>query len=152
MNAPLNDRNLRHTPDSRQISMCHRHLILLRAQEDRHLVYRGEASRTVLHYFERCIAARPTYLRNHIRRTYLAIGCADAELLWGALVDLALVLRGRGRQLLMRLLDQATPLLQVSQLQLYRQACVTGDMERLSALPIGRSVLSSCLLPNKAVS
>lgn len=124
-----------------------RQLELFRIQEDSHLIYRGDENMIVLRYLQRRVAARPKQLRNHIRRVYLAIKSREPEHLTGALVDLILVLHGRGRYLINRMLDQSKPLLNPSHLSLMRQVCESGDIARLRALSQGESVLSNGGMP-----
>lgn len=124
-----------------------RQLELFRIQEDSHLIYRGEENLIVLRYLQRRVAARPKQLRNHIRRVYLAIKSRESEHLAGALVDLILVLHGRGRYLVNRMLEQSKPLLNPSHLSLMRQVCESGDDGRLCSLSQGESVLSNGGMP-----
>ncbi|GGB90565.1 hypothetical protein GCM10011352_15740 [Marinobacterium zhoushanense] len=124
-----------------------RQLELFRIQEDSHLIYRGEENLIVLRYLQRRVAARPKQLRNHIRRVYLSIKSRDAEHLTGALVDLILVLHGRGRYLIKRMLEQSKPLLHQSHFKLMHQVSESGDLDRLRALSQGESVLSNGGMP-----
>ncbi|KEA63845.1 hypothetical protein ADIMK_1972 [Marinobacterium lacunae] len=124
-----------------------RQLELFRIQEDSHLIYRGDQNVIVLRYLQRRVAARPKQLRNHIRRVYLAIKSRDSEHLTGALIDLILVLHGRGRYLINRMLDQSKPLLQPAHLRLMRQVTDSGNIERLRTLSQGESVLSNGGMP-----
>ena len=115
---------------------------LLLAQEDSHLIYHGSHPETVLSYLQRSVASDPVSLRTHIRRIYLAIQCRAKEQLVGALVDLMLVLQGRGQQLLERVLGQSEPLLGDELLAQMREVC-TEQASKISARLVSpQSVLS----------
>ncbi|WP_146071850.1 hypothetical protein [Marinobacterium lutimaris] len=134
---------------SRQYQIV-RQLELFRIQEDPHLIYRGQEHLIVLRYLQRRVAARPIQLRNHIRRVYLAIQSREVAHLTGALVDLMLILKGKGRYLVERMLDQSRPLLKPEYHQLMKKVCDTGQTDRLRAIPVGESVLSNGGMPSVA--
>lgn len=112
-------------------------------QVDKRLIYVGTQPTVALRYLTRLVAARPRILRNHIRRIYLAIQCADSERLTGALIDLLLVLRGRGQFLVNRLIQQSGPLLQGDHRIAMNKAVDTRDLSRLAELPLEHAVLSN---------
>lgn len=138
-----------HEPEAgpRACYQIRRQLELFRIQEDSHLIYHGKEHVIVLRYLQRRVAARPAQLRNHIRRVYLAIQVAEAEHLTGALIDLMLVLKGRGRYLLNRMLKQSRPLLKKEHLKLFETAVLCGDLRPLRKIGQGESILSNGGLP-----
>ncbi|GAA0684251.1 hypothetical protein GCM10009104_06960 [Marinobacterium maritimum] len=117
--------------------------IMFNLQADKRLIYVGAQPTVALRYLTRLVAARPRILRNHIRRIYLAIQCADNEQLTGALIDLLLVLRGRGQFLVNRLIQQSGPLLQSDCRIAMNKAVDTRDLSRLAELPLEHAVLSN---------
>ncbi len=117
--------------------------IIFNLQADKRLIYVGAQPTVALRYLTRLVAARPRVLRNHIRRIYLAIQCADNEQLTGALIDLLLVLRGRGQFLVNRLIQQSGPLLQSEHRIAMNKAVDTRDLSRLAELPLEHAVLSN---------
>ncbi|GAA0794390.1 hypothetical protein [Marinobacterium sediminicola] len=117
--------------------------IMFNLQADKRLIYVGAQPTVALRYLTRLVAARPRILRNHIRRVYLAIQCADNEQLTGALIDLLLVLRGRGQFLVNRLIQQSGPLLQSDYRIIMNKAVDTRDLSRLAELPLEHAVLSN---------
>lgn len=117
--------------------------IMFNLQADKRLIYVGTQPTVALRYLTRLVAARPRILRNHIRRIYLAIQCADNEQLTGALIDLLLVLRGRGQFLVNRLIQQSGPLLQGDYRIAMNKAVDTRDLSRLAELPLDHAVLSN---------
>ncbi|WP_432694930.1 hypothetical protein ACQUQP_10225 [Marinobacterium sp. YM272] len=127
-----------------------RQLELFRIQEDPHLIYRGQENVIVLRYLQRRVAARPSQLRNHIRRAYLAIQSREVAHLTGALIDLMIILKGKARYLVERMLDQSRPLLKPEHHQIMKKACDTGQIDRLRAIPQGESVLSNGGMPSTA--
>lgn len=127
-----------------------RQLELFRIQEDPHLIYRGQENVIVLRYLQRRVAARPIQLRNHIRRVYLAIQSREVAHLTGALIDLLIILKGKGRYLVERMLEQSRPLLKPEHHQLMRKVCDTGNTDKLRAIPQGESVLSNGGMPSAA--
>jgi hypothetical protein len=149
MNMPLVDQ---HAPvtDATGRYQVRRQLELFRIQEDPHLIYRGDEHLIVLRYLQRRVAARPSQLRNHIRRVYLAIQTRESAHLTGALVDLMLVLKGRGRYLLNRMLEQSGPLLRKDHLKLFETALLCGDLAPLRKVEQGESILSNGGLPSLA--
>lgn len=62
-------------------------------------------------YFDYQVLRSPHVLNNHVRRIYLYSALSDAENLYGALVDLLIVLNGRGASLRERMLQSARPIL-----------------------------------------
>lgn len=117
--------------------------IMFNLQADKRLIYVGTQPTVALRYLTRLVAARPRILRNHIRRVYLAIQCADSDLLTGALIDLLLVLRGRGQFLVNRLIQQSGPLLQSDHRIIMNKAVDTRDLSRLAVLSLEHAVLSN---------
>src|SRR5690554_689023 len=117
--------------------------IMFNLQADKRLIYVGAQPTVALRYLTRLVAARPRVLRNHIRRIYLAIQCADNDQLTGALIDLLLVLRGRGQFLVNRLIQQSGPLLQSDYRIAMNKAVDTRDLSRLAELPLEYAVLSN---------
>jgi len=147
MNLPLVDPPEPSSRDGALQFQINRQLELFRIQEDSHLIYRGDENIIVLRYLQRRVAARPKQLRNHIRRVYLSIKSRESEHLTGALVDLMLVLHGRGRYLVNRMLDQSKALLPPEHLKLLRLAVDSGNTERLRILSQGESVLGNGGMP-----
>ena len=117
--------------------------IMFNLQVDKRLIYAGTQPTVALRYLTRLVAARPRTLRNHIRRIYLAIQCADSDSVTGALIDLLLVLRGRGQFLVNRLIQQAGPLLKSECRIAMNKAVDTRDLSRLAELPLEHAVLSN---------
>ncbi len=145
MNMPLIEQNQGIDPDIE--TRVTKLLALLRTQEDSHLIYDGAESLLVLRYLQRRVAARPIQLRNHIRRIYLSIQCRDRKQLYGALIDLLVVLKGRGQVLLKRILEQSRPLLNADDFQLMIKIGESGDLRLLNSLPDSESVMINGLLP-----
>lgn len=117
--------------------------VVFSLQADKRLIYVGTHPTVALRYLTRLVAARPRILRNHIRRIYLAIQCADADQVTGALIDLLLVLRGRGQFLANRLIQQSGPLLKSEYRIAMNKSVDTRDPSRLAELPLEFSVLSN---------
>ncbi|WP_217333325.1 hypothetical protein [Marinobacterium weihaiense] len=117
--------------------------IMFNLQADKRLIYVGTQPTVALRYLTRLVAARPRILRNHIRRIYLAIQCADSDMVTGALIDLLLVLRGRGQFLVNRLIQQSGPLLKSDYRIAMNKAVDTRDLTRLADLPLEYAVLSN---------
>ncbi|MBR9828256.1 MAG: hypothetical protein GYB41_06390 [Oceanospirillales bacterium] len=117
--------------------------VMFHLQADKRLIYVGVQPTVALRYLTRLVAARPRVLRNRIRRIYLAIQCADSDRLTGALIDLLLVLRGRGQFLVDRLVKQSGPLLQSEHRTAIKKAIDTRDLSRLAELPLDFAVLSN---------
>jgi hypothetical protein len=117
--------------------------IMFNLQVDKRLIYAGTQPTVALRYLTRLVAARPRALRNHIRRIYLAIQVADSDQVTGALIDLLLVLRGRGQFLANRLIQQAGPLLKSEHRIAMNKAVDTRDLSRLAELPLEYAVLSN---------
>lgn len=117
--------------------------VMFNLQVDKRLIYAGAQPTVALRYLTRLVAARPRILRNHIRRIYLAIQCADADQVTGALIDLLLVLRGRGQFLVNRLIQQSGPLLKSEYRITMNKAVDTRDLSRLAELPLEFTVLSN---------
>lgn len=147
MNMPLVDQQVAGQSDPCDRYQIRRQLELFRVQEDSHLIYQGQEHLIVLRYLQRRVAARPRQLRNHIRRVYLSIQTREVDHLLGALVDLMLVLDGRGRYLLRRMLEQSTPLLKKAHLKLLETALLSGNLAPLRSIDQGESVLGNGGLP-----
>lgn len=105
------------------------------------LIYNGEHPEQNLYHVTRMVAADPQCLRAHVRRIFLAIRCRNVPAIQGALLDLFLVLKGRGQLLFNRLLQLA--LLPFSQeiRGHFEQAFASGDIKQVMKLPCGHSVL-----------
>jgi|GEM_PF-1312922 len=129
-------------PSHSELELC-KLQIMFNLHADKRLIYVGVQPTVALRYLTRLVAARPRILRNHIRRIYLAIQCADSERVTGALIDLLLVLRGRGQFLVNRLIQQAGPLLQADHRIAMNKAVDTRDLVRLVDLPLEYAVLSN---------
>ncbi|MBP0049048.1 hypothetical protein H9C73_09875 [Marinobacterium sp. AK62] len=129
-------------PSQSDLELC-KLQIMFSLQADKRLIYVGVQPTVALRYLTRLVAARPRVLRNHIRRIYLAIQCADSERVTGALIDLLLVLRGRGQFLVNRLIQQAGPLLQSEHRIAMNKAVDTRELNLLSDLPLDYAVLSN---------
>ncbi len=63
-------------------------------------------------YFAFEVKRNPGDLKNHVQRILHHISRKDADQLYGAFVDLFRVLKGNGKELKIRLLDNAKPILQ----------------------------------------
>lgn len=142
MNLYLTDSEEIAADQKRYRHRAQQQLALLNAQEDHRLIYHGTEPHTVLRYLQRCVASAPQILRVHVRRVYLAIQCGDRNHLVGALVDLILVLNGRGRVLLDRILGQSEPLLTAEALAQLREIGISGDRRVLRKVPLSDSMLS----------
>jgi hypothetical protein len=117
--------------------------VMFNLQDDTRLIYVGAQPTLALHYLTRLVAARPRLLRSHIRRIYLAIQCADSDRVTGALIDLLLVLRGKGQHLINRLIQQSGPLLEPEYRIAMNKAVDTRDLSRLIEFPLEHAVLSN---------
>lgn len=115
--------------------------ICFELQKSRSLICEHADSELGLCYSSRYISAVPKHLRTHIRRIYFAIRKGDSGRLTGALIDLFLVLRGKGRALVNRVIDQAEPLLDKSTLSALRKFADTSDFRFIRNLPLQYSVL-----------
>ncbi|WP_010322965.1 hypothetical protein [Marinobacterium stanieri] len=129
-------------PSRSDLELC-KLQIMFSLQADKRLIYVGVQPTVALRYLTRLVAARPRVLRNHIRRVYLSIQCADSERVTGALIDLLLVLRGRGQFLVNRLIQQSGPLLLSEHRITMNKAVDTRELDLLSSLPLDNSVLSN---------
>lgn len=115
--------------------------ICFELQKSRSLICEQADSELGLRYSSRYISAVPKHLRTHIRRIYFAIRKGDSGRLIGALIDLFLVLRGKGSALVNRVIDQAEPLLDKSTLSALRKFADTSDFRFIRNLPLQYSVL-----------
>ncbi len=62
-------------------------------------------------YIDYQVVRRPRVLSNHVKRILLYVNVADADKLYGGLIDLFIVLDGRGENLRHRMLQVAKPVL-----------------------------------------
>lgn len=81
------------------------------SQDSNSLIYRGAFPALQLKIACRQVAAKPLELKMHVRRVYLAIRCRNSAQVYGALIDLLIVLRFSKSALFQRLVEQAAPLL-----------------------------------------
>lgn len=114
---------------------------LFTALEGKGLIYDGPHKSVLLHHFNRLVASTSNNLRSHVQRVYLSVLCHDGVELTGALMDLFLILEGRGLALRQRLLDQGAPLLNPDDLELFKAVMDDGDNSRLLSLNSQKSVL-----------
>jgi hypothetical protein len=77
-------------------------------------------------YFSHAVARSPGDLRLHIVRVNLHLEAENAEALWGALVDLFLVLQDKGFAIRQRMLLKARRLLDQSRYRLLHSSLATG--------------------------
>ncbi|MDD3608430.1 MAG: hypothetical protein PHI49_01595 [Halothiobacillaceae bacterium] len=68
-------------------------------------------AKAAVEYLCHLVLARPSALRTHVQRVLLLIHVGDGASLYGALVDLFIVLANKGEHLKQRMLNKATPLL-----------------------------------------
>ncbi|KDE38614.1 hypothetical protein ADINL_3069 [Nitrincola lacisaponensis] len=115
--------------------------ICFELQKSRSLICEHADTDLGLNYSSRYISAVPKHLRTHIRRIYFAIRKGDSPRLVGALIDLFLVLRGKGKALVNRVIDQAEPLLDKQTLSALRKFADTSDFRFIRSLPLEYSVL-----------
>lgn len=115
--------------------------ICFELQKSRSLICENADVDLGLNYTSRYVSAAPKHLRTHIRRIYFAIRRGDCPRLVGAIIDLFLVLRGRGRSLVNRIIDQAEPLLDKKTLSDLRKFADTSDFRFITHLPLQYSVL-----------
>lgn len=107
------------------------------------LIYDGDLAERNLYHVTRLVASSPNCLSAHVRRIFLAMHCRDVPAIQGALVDLFLVLKGRGRMLFSRLLDLATLPFSQDIRGAVQQAFSSGDVQQVMKLPCGQSVLAN---------
>lgn len=105
------------------------------------LIYNGELAEQNLYHVTRMVAADPHCLRAHVRRIFLAIHCRDVAAIQGALLDLFLVLKGRGQLLFNRLLSLALLPFSKDVRGRFEAAFSSGDLNEVMQLPAGKSVL-----------
>ena len=115
--------------------------ICFELQKSRSLICQEADSELGLSYSSRYVSAAPKHLRAHIRRIYFAIRKGDAERLVGALIDLFLVLQGKGNALVNRLINQAEPMLDRNTLTALRKFADTSDFRFIKNLSLSYSVL-----------
>jgi hypothetical protein len=115
--------------------------ICFELQKSRSLICENADVELGLNYTSRSVSAVPKQLRTHIRRIYFAIRRGDKTRLTGAIVDLFLVLKGKGKALVNRVIDQAEPLLDKKTLSDLRKFADTSDFRFITHLPLQYSVL-----------
>ena len=111
------------------------------AQNRDTLIYSGRLRQQNLYHTTRIVAATPNCLSSHVRRIFLSIECNDRPALIGALVDLFLVLKGRGRVLFERLLQQSSAVLGRRLMGTMKRTFLGDDVQRVMRLPLDHSVL-----------
>jgi len=107
------------------------------------LLYSGRHNQRNLYHLTRMVAKQPSCLHTHVRRVYLSIDCHNRPALIGALVDLFLVLRGRGATLYFRLLETSASLLGSYLTRSIDRAFRSNDVARAMRLPLEHSVLAN---------
>ena len=107
------------------------------------LLYSGRHQQRHLYHLTRMVAKQPLCLHSHVRRVYLSIACRDRSALIGALIDLFLVLRGRGATLYFRLLEASAGLLGSYLHRSIERAFRSNDVGRALRLPLEHSVLAN---------
>ncbi len=105
------------------------------------LIYYGDLVERNLYHVTRMVAADPTCLSAHVRRIFLAMQCRNVPAIQGALLDLFLVLKGRGQLLFNRLLELAIMPFSQEIRGPVQQAFSSGDINQVMKLPCGQSVL-----------
>ncbi len=115
--------------------------ICFELQNSRSLICENADIDLGLNYTSRYVSAVPKHLRSHIRRIYFAIRRGEKSRLVGAIIDLFLVLRGRGKGLVNRIIDQAEPVLDKKMLSDLRKFADTSDFRFITNLPLHYSVL-----------
>lgn len=105
------------------------------------LIYEGDLAEQNLYHVTRIVASDPHCLRAHVRRIFLALRCRDVPAIQGALLDLFLVLKGRGQLLFNRLMKLALLPLPQDLRNHFEQAFGSGDVNQVMKLPCGQSVL-----------
>ena len=78
-------------------------------------------------YLDYQVLRRPQMLCNHVRRVLMYVSLANAENLYGAMVDLFLVLNGRGESLRGRMLKTAKPILSKEQFDRLNDCDLTDE-------------------------
>ncbi len=96
-------------------------------------------TRETAQYIDYQVVRRPQVLSNHVKRILLYVDLANADRLYGALIDLFIVLDGRGDNLRQRMLQAS---------------CALLDKERLNALEAceGRIGLAGGQIPDSKAS
>ncbi|MCD8513353.1 MAG: hypothetical protein LRY63_08430 [Nitrincola sp.] len=115
--------------------------ICFELQKSRSLICENADIDLGLNYTSRYVSAVPKHLRTHIRRIYFAIRRGEKERLIGAIIDLFLVLKGKGKALVNRIIDQAEPILDKKSLSDLRKFADTSDFRFITNLPLQHSVL-----------
>lgn len=107
------------------------------------LIYDGDLAERNLYHVTRFVASSPNCLSAHVRRIFLAMRCHNVPAIQGALVDLFLVLKGRGKILFGRLLKLAVLPFSQEIRGSIQQAFASGDVKQVMKLPCGQSVLAN---------
>ncbi len=113
------------------------------AQSLNSLVYSGTLHERNLYHITRMVASAPNCLQLHVRRIFLAIRCRNRAAAIGALIDLNLVLQGRGWGLFERLVKQVIRLLGGNLKNTLERTLLSGDSRRVLSLPLDHSVLAN---------
>lgn len=113
------------------------------AHDQSSLIYDGELAELNLYHVTRLVATDTHCLKAHVRRIFLGIRCRNIPAIQGALVDLFIVLKGRGQLLFNRLLDIALMPFAQDIRGPVQQAFSSGDIHQVMKLPCGQSVLAN---------
>jgi len=114
------------------------------------LIYKGSEAKRLLYYVSREAARDPARLLNHVKRVYLAMACNERERLVGALVDLCWISKGKGQELLRRLVGQAAPMLPPDTVLQLTSFISSSDRRQLLSLPLEHAVVVNSILPQES--
>ena len=96
-------------------------------------------------YLDHAVARTPGDLRGHVQRINLHIQRNDAEAVYGALLDLFIILTDRGRPLRERMLKLSRTVLSEERYRFLAQRLEVGIMATDAVLPSGTSLLGKGL-------
>ncbi len=113
------------------------------AQSLNSLIYTGGLHEQNLYHITRMVAASPHCLQLHVRRIFLALRCRNRAAAIGALIDLYLILQGRGWGLFERLVKQVIRLQGGNLKTTLERTLLSGDSRRVLSLPLDHSVLAN---------
>ncbi|RVU31051.1 hypothetical protein [Neptunomonas marina] len=112
------------------------------------LIYKGSLPTLSHRQYVRKVSREPLNLTAHVRRFYLAMVCGDKDNTVGALIDLVIILRYRGRALVERLISEAEQLIGPETTEQLKEIAQAKSVNRVLSLDVSRSVLvNGCSLP-----
>lgn len=118
------------------------------SMEQKKLIYTGTLPEMNLQLAIRRVANNPVKLRVHVKRFYLAILCRSEKKLLGALIDLLIALRSRGKPLSLRLIEEAGIILGASLCEQLKKIVEDQSLKGILELDFSGSVLmNGCSLP-----